>query len=293
MRFNLLCVIAATAVVFANNALAMSNEVTPEATRQLIRDVVYNEMHDHDVHGYWEYTVQKRVGSQSLTEEQVETHEGPVHRLITVDGQSLSAAQQRQELDRLDKLVRDPSEQRQLKEKYFEDEQRIVRIVRLLPEAFLYEYDGREGEDLRFNFKPNPAFHPPTIEARIFHAMGGTIWIDGRYKRLARLQGHLVDDLTFGFGFFGRLNKGGWFNLERVRASDTDWKTHALEVQMTGKAILFKTISKDTHEVRSGFVPVSRGTTLAEARELLDRDAQRFTALAMQKRAVSLSASVR
>lgn len=239
---------------------------------QLIRDTVYNEMHDHEQHGYWQYMIHKKTASELLSLEQVETSNGPVHRLIAVDGKPLTAQRRHEEEVRLEELLSNPGKQRKVREQYLDDEKRIERIMQLLPVAFLYEYEGIEGENYCLSFRPNPAFHPPTIEARVFHAMQGKVYVNVRWKRLARLDGHLVDNIDFGYGLLGRLNKGGWFNLERVRASETDWKTETLEVHVSGRAVLFKTIAKDTREERLGFREIPRNTTLNEAKRMLDAE---------------------
>jgi hypothetical protein len=153
---------------------------------------------------------------------------------------------------RLDQLVRDPGQQRKLKQQYDEDEERIERIVKLLPDAFLYEYAPCEDGNLCLNFRPNPSFHPQSIEARIFHAMQGTLWVNASTKHMVRLQGSLIEDLSFGFGILGHLNKGGWFELERVQVSPTDWKTNRLEVHMTGRQFSLRQSLK----ILRKFVPI-------------------------------------
>lgn len=243
--------------------------INPE---QLIRDTVYNEMHDHEQHGYWQYAIQKKTANELDLLEEVETTNGPVHRLIAVNGAPLSAERHREEEARLQELLTDPGRQRKIREQYADDEKRIGRIMQLLPVAFLYQYEGIEGENYCLSFKPNPAFHPPTIEARVFHAMEGKVYVNVRWKRLARLDGHLVENIDFGYGILGRLYKGGWFDLERVRVSSTDWKTEVLEVHVAGRAILFKTIAKESRERRSAFREVPRDTSLSEAKRMLDSE---------------------
>jgi len=261
---------------WADNAPAQVVKGAPFAATmdpgQLIRDTVYNELHDHEQHGYWQYMIHKKTASELLSLEQVETSNGPVHRLIAVDGKPLTAQRRQEEEVRLEELLSNPGKQRKVREQYLDDEKRIERIMQLLPVAFLYEYEGVEGENYRLSFRPNPAFHPPTIEARVFHAMQGKVYVNVRWKRLARLDGHLVDNIDFGYGLLGRLNKGGWFNLERVRASETDWKTETLEVHVSGRAVLFKTIAKDTREERLGFREIPRNITLNEAKRMLDAE---------------------
>jgi hypothetical protein len=55
-----------------------------------------------------------------------------------------------------------------------------------------------------------------------------------------------------------------------VQVSQTDWKTKVLEVHVAGRAVLFKTIAKDTREERSGFREVPRDTTMRDAQRMLD-----------------------
>jgi hypothetical protein len=262
---RMLCAIAAILLAIpARLALA----AVPTATlppAQLVREVVYNELHDHAKHAYWRYYISRRTAQGSQTRQQVETPEGPVDRLTQENGHPLSDQQLRDEQARLDQLLHSPSEQARRRQEYAEDENRIGRILALLPDAFLYEYAGEENGCHHLRFRPNPNYPAHSIEARIFHAMSGELWIDARSKRLARLDGTLGENVDFGYGILGRLYKGGWFRLVRAQVSPTDWKTVQLEIHMNGRAMLFKTIAKETSEVRGGFTPAPAGLNLGQA----------------------------
>jgi hypothetical protein len=52
--------------------------------------------------------------------------------------------------------------------------------------------------------------------------------------------------------------------------SATDWKTERLEIHMSGRAMLFKTIARETSEARGGFVPVPAGMNLTQGMRLLE-----------------------
>jgi hypothetical protein len=237
---------------------------------QLVREVIYNEQHDHQRHGAWRYWIARRSAAGTRVEEQVETAEGPVTRLTESNGRPLSEQAQQDEQARLDKMLSSPSEQARHLRQYDEDEERIGRILALLPDAFVYEYDGEESGCYRLKFRPNPEYPAETIEARIFHAMSGRLWVDARSKRLARLEGRVEENVDFGFGILGRLYKGGWFRLVRVQVSATDWKTESLEVHMNVRALLVKTFARETSEVRGGFEPVPAGMTLEQGMALLN-----------------------
>jgi len=238
---------------------------------QLVREVVYNELHDHELHGYWRYWIERHSQKGTRLDEQIETAEGPITRIAQSNGHPLDTAERLAEQDRLNLLLNSPAEQARHRQEYAEDEKRIGRIVALLPNAFLYEYAGEESGCYRLRFHPNPDYPPESIEARIFHAMSGELWVNSRYKRLARLDGHLVENVDFGYGILGRLYQGGWFQLQRTRVSATDWKTERLEVHMRGRAMLFKTIARETSETRRGFSPVPAGISLGQGVFLLDQ----------------------
>src|ERR1035438_6868632 len=201
-------------------------------------------------------------------DDQVKTAQGPIARLALSNGQPLSPEAEQEEQARLQHLVASPAEQAEHLRAYQEDEDRIGRILAMLPDAFLYEYDGDENGCHRLRFRPNPDYPAHTIEARIFHAMSGTLWVDARMKRLVRLNGRVEETLDFGYGILGRVYKGGWFQLQRTQVSPTDWKTDRIEVHLNGRALFIKTFARETSEARTGFLPVPAGMNRSEERRV-------------------------
>jgi hypothetical protein len=243
----------------------------PEPAGQLVRETVYNELRDHDSHGYWRYWIEQHLQNDTRLEEQVETADGPLKRLVQTNGRPLDAQTREQEQARLEHLVNSPQEMASHRKDYFEDEKHAALIIGVLPEAYIFDYVGEEGGCHHLRFRPSPAYNPRTVEERIVHSMSGDLWIDARLKRLSRLEGHLDDNVDFGFGLLGRLDKGGWFRVQRVQVSPTEWKTQRLELHLSGRAVVFKTIAKDTSEVRGGFAAVPAGLNLAQGMRILDQ----------------------
>jgi hypothetical protein len=275
-------------------AFAQAPQTAQTPPQILVREVVYNELHDHQRHGYWRYWIAQQAEHQSRLSQQVETADGPITRLVSTGGHPLSANAAQQEDEKLHRVAASPAEQARRRQAYADDERRIGRILSLLPEAFLFENAGEENGLRRMRFRPNPAYPAHSMEARIFHAMTGEIAIDTRMKRLARLEGHLEENVDFGYGLLGRLYQGGWFLMERSAVSDTDWKTVRLEIHMNGRALLFKTIARETSERRGGFESVPAGLSMAQGIALLDAPptqaaAQTHTALGTPLQATALS----
>jgi len=233
-----LCLIAVFLAAASGTAFAQVPLAEPPS--RLVRDVVFNELHDHAAHGYWRYMVQKRSQQETRLEQQVETTDGTVARLVLRDGIALSPESQQSEDAKLDHLLASSTDRERLRQEHSEDERRIGLILSLLPDAFLFEFVGEERGRHHLRFHPNPEYPVHSIEARVFHAMSGDIWIDTRMKHLMRLDGQLQSNVDFGYGILGRLYKGGWFRLERVQVNATDWKTQRLEVHMSGRTLLFR-----------------------------------------------------
>src|ERR1035437_4992666 len=270
-RLRFLILIALSVVLLRPSGLA--SQVTSESAHDLVKDVVYNELQDRGRQSFWEYRIEKRIAQQSLTEEQVETQYGSIYRVIAKNGVPLNQAQRQQEDSRLNALLHDPGEQEKLKNNYEKDEERLERLMVLLPDAFVCEYDGEDGGNIRLTFRPNPSFKVTTFEARIFHGLAGQMWIDPQQKRLVAFEGELIDRVEFGYGLLGHINKGGVFAIHRQRVSPTHWKTELIDIHVTGRVLLFKTVNKEQSEVRSSFRAVPESMTLEQARALLNERA--------------------
>jgi hypothetical protein len=211
---------------------------------QLISEVVANELTDRMQQLKWIYLIDKREGRQTLTEQQVDTKDGPLYRVLAIDGAPLNPDQRQQDNARMDRLLHDPSQQLKVKQGHDGDEQKLENLVRLMPEAFLYDYDGVEGNLVRLKFRPNPNYDPPTYEARVAHSLAGTILIDSQQKRLAKLSGQLMNRVEFGYGLFGHIDNGGTIEIGRVQAGHSEWKTALVKIQLSGRMVFFKTISQ-------------------------------------------------
>jgi hypothetical protein len=265
-----------TAVCVLGGFLAGSAGLRAQSAAQedpglLVRETVYNELHDHDKHGYWHYWVEQQGKDGSKIDEQVETADGPVGRMLLRNGQPLDEQGEELERAKLISLRNSASEQASRRKAYREDEQRVGRILALLPDAFVYQDAGIENDCRHLRYTPNPKYSAHTIEARVFHQLSGDLWIDARMKRMHRLEGRLNDNVDFGLGMLGRVNKGGWFLMVRTQVGGNDWKTERLEVHMSGRALMFKTIAHNTSEVRGGFEPVSPAMNLEQGLRVLEQ----------------------
>jgi len=256
---------SAGAMSVASRAPERSYEPT---AGELVVAVVANEISDREKLRKWLCLIEKRAGKQTLTQLQVETKEGPLYRLLAIDGAALNLEQRRQDDARIGRLLKDPRQLQKLKQAQDEDEIKLEKLIGLLPAAFIYDYDGVEDNLLRVRFRPNPDYTPPTYEARVVHSLAGTILIDPEHKRLAKVSGQLMNRVDFGYGLLGRIDSGT-VELGRVPVGPQEWKTAFINIHFTGRLAIFKTISKEQYERRSDFRVVSSDLSLSDAKELL------------------------
>jgi hypothetical protein len=223
---------------------------------------------NHPMH----YLLRKSSPRLASTKEIFETRDGDVARLLALNGQPLSQADEQKEQARLNALLGNPSLQRHRKQNEDQDAGRALKILHALPRAFLYQYAGSAtgptGRVEKFAFRPNPQFTPADLETTILPAMTGEIWIDVAHQRVARLEGHLQRDVNFGWGILGRLYKGGWIVIEQADVGGSQWRTVRFQMSMSGR-VLFKNRSFDTTEEQTRFAPLPVGLGYAQAIQML------------------------
>ncbi len=204
-----------TIVLLPSIALPQSEpERLGMSANELVRNVVANELRSQDAdRDHWMYRLEKEESGRKQTQEILETNDGSLSRLLSMGGHSLDANQQQKENERMQRLVSHSDEQRKLQQASSKKTEQGARLFRILPDIFLFSYKGRQDDLVTLTFKPNPNFQPPSLEARVFHSMQGEVTVDTRQKRLAAISGRLAEDVNFGGGLLGHLDKGACASL--------------------------------------------------------------------------------
>ena len=258
---------AALAFLLAATTLAFAQE-NPQ---QLVKETIYNELHANQQPNYWMYRDSDTERGKTKVSRVVETPDCWFRWVESVNGQPLSAEQQQQQQNKINKLVNDKSARQKNRADISQDGNQAEHLMEMLPNVFLYSYDGEQDGNIRLKFRPNPQFHPPSSEAKVFHHMEGFLLINAREKRLAGISGTLTQNVDFGLGILGRLYKGGTFKVRQTRLAANDWEVTTLDVHIGGRALFFHTISEQQTEVKSNFQPVPANIKLADAASLAEK----------------------
>ena len=81
-----------------------------------------------------------------------------------IHGTPLNADQRQQDDARVDRYLHDPNQQLKSKRAHDEDEQKLEKLMRVMQDAFLYDYDGVAGSLVRVKFRPNSNYNPSTTK---------------------------------------------------------------------------------------------------------------------------------
>jgi hypothetical protein len=225
------------------------------------------------------FRARKQSAQGSQTRLYVETRDAIAGMTIAYNDQPLSPEQKQGEEGRLAGLVANPEQLKRKHSQEQENAERTLRIVKALPEAFLYEYDAEEkgtadlGKDgarlVRLKFRANPQYQPPSRVEQVLEGMQGVVLIDPAVRRIARIDGTLFKEVGFGWGILGHLDKGGHFLVEQRDLGDGSWEISRMSLRFTGKFLLFKSFAIKSDEVFSDFRRVLADTTFAQGVEML------------------------
>jgi hypothetical protein len=190
---------------------------------------------------------------------------------VTLNGEPLTAEQKQAEEQKLQRLLRDPDEQTKHFKREQEDEDRAHIMLRALPNAFLYQTIGREGDVVKLRFRPDPSYKPQSREESVYTGMAGELWLNTAHQRLQRIDAHLLHDVDFGWGILGRLFKGGTLLVQQERVDGNHWDATVVKLDLTGKIMLFKPLIEREQEYESDFRRLPEHVSLSQGAEILKK----------------------
>ena len=258
--------------------VAFASAHDPASCLELVRNAVANEVAANSNSTKHMFRARRQTPQGSQTKLYVETSDAMVGMTIASNDRPLAPQDIQTEVRRLEGLAGNPEQLRRKHSQEQENAERTLRIVKALPDAFLYQYDGEESGEasgeagrqlVRLRFRPNPAYQPPTHAEQVLVGMQGFLVIDPTTRRIARTDGTLFKEVAFGWGILGHLDKGGHFLVEQRDIGNGCWEVSRMSLNFAGKILMFKSLAIKSDEVFSDFRPVPNGITFAEGVEML------------------------
>lgn len=262
---------------------ALQAQTVSATPAELVRQTVQNEINSNNPTKFM-FREREDNGHGTQTKMIVETKELAAGMLVAINDKPLSAEERRNEEARLDELVNDPQELKKKQKADREETERTNRIMKALPDAFLYEPDGVEtatremgnpGDELvRLKFRPNPDYTAPSHTEQVLTGMVGYMLIDRTQHRMAKIDGTLEKEVGFGWGILGHLDKGGRFVVQQGTMGTGVWQVSHMDLDLTGKILFFKKLVVKSTQTFSDFREAPPNLTFAQGVELLKKQAQ-------------------
>ena len=184
--------------------------------------------------------------------DRIETPEGSVSRNLQSDGRPLTPAEDAAERQRLNDLLASPAAFARHIRNEQNNKQMGVNLLKLMPDAMLWSYAPGQPQLpnqptggpalVVLDFKPNPAWSPPTMESEPLTGLEGRVWIDPRTRRMVRLEGSLTRAVNIGWGFVAHLYPGGTVTLQQANVGGQRWIVEHIVEQLNLRALLFKNV---------------------------------------------------
>lgn len=263
---------------------ALADDPGNASLAEIVRRAVDNEITSNQSSGmHFRFKDEKRTPQLSQTKLMVETRDATAGLLVIQNGQPLTPQQRHEEEARLANYIQSPQALRRKKKEEKEDAEHTERILRALPDAFLYQRAGTEpgrpglgapGDELvRLNFRPNPDYNPPSHVEQVLTGMSGNLLIDTTQNRIAEINGTLTKEVGFGWGILGHLDQGGRFLVQQADVGEHQWEVTHMQLSFTGKVLFVKKIAIHSNDTFSDFHPVPGNLTFAQGVELLKKEA--------------------
>jgi hypothetical protein len=90
-------------------AVALQPSLPSQTPKELIGEACYNELQHRERKTLWSYNAERHNHDHVFREQVIETVDGPVRHLLAVDGHPPTSAQMKEEDDRHQELLKNPS----------------------------------------------------------------------------------------------------------------------------------------------------------------------------------------
>jgi hypothetical protein len=206
------------------------------------------------------YREHKIDAKGDTTREVIVSKDGAVARLVERNGKPLTAMEDTAERDRLENELDDPGNFLAHHRRDAGNRADEMQMVKLLPVAMIHEYapgqpqlPGVAGHQVVIDYRPDPAFHPPTMLAELLTGIAGRVWIDEATHHMLRIEGHVLKPVNFGFGMVAHVYPGGTLELEQTQAGPGRWMYSRMEEHVTVRVAMVKTIPENVRVTSSDF----------------------------------------
>lgn len=230
--------------------------------REIVRHSIDNYLRDwrasRDAFTYTQKDITESDGKKTVEVSEIMPLNGtPYERLISKDGQALSADEQRKEDRKYERTLhqrqKETEAERQERIRKYERERDFVKDI---PEAYDFKLLGEENVEGRpawvITMKPHPGFVPTTPHGSILAHIEGKLWIDKEDCQWAKAEAHVADTISIGW-IVARVQPGTNFSVEQTRVENGIWMPKKITISGAAHVLLVHTKAINEELLYSGY----------------------------------------
>src|ERR1700727_2022300 len=132
----------------------------PQDATQYAREAFQHQMQaNNSDHTHWRYRIHREDEKGTQDRDVIERKEGEIARTLLINGQPLNAEQRADDEARMKKLVEDAGDRAKREKRGKEDRDKGDQMLKAIPDAFIFKYEGEENGQVRLSFAPNPHYN--------------------------------------------------------------------------------------------------------------------------------------
>jgi hypothetical protein len=170
----------------------------------------------------------------------------PFEQLVERNGQPPSAAEERKQNEKLDKLKRETPEQRG--ERLRKEEEETTSLVQEIPKAFDFQLVGEEvvnGQPAYvLQATPHPGYRAQGTYGKMFSKLEGKLWVDKQDLGWIKADGQVIQPFSLGL-FLVRVLRGSHITMEQTRVGEGTWVPEHVEIRAAAKIFFIKSLVID------------------------------------------------
>ena len=221
---------AAAATISAGDDAGVGRPPAAEIVR---KSVVVNtsDWRAQPAYAFREHDIKSKIDASGHPHvEQAKTYDvsmiegSPYNRLLALNNEPLSPAQQHAEQVKLERETRrreneSSGDKNDRVAKYREERSEEHTLMQQMADAFTFTLAGEErleGVDCYvLDANPKPGYRPPLQKARVLTGMKGRLWIDKAHFHWVKVQAEVTSPVEFGL-FIAKVKPGTRFELEQA-----------------------------------------------------------------------------
>lgn len=214
----------------------------------IIQKSVEANQRDFQAAPYFNYKERDRDpdGKGSKTYQVTMIEGSPYQRLIEVNSNPLSAAQNAEEMKKQQQATtqrhsESPDQRKKRIADYETGRQRDHAMMEQLTKAFDFKYMAthkvRGFTVWQLKATPRPGYNPPNMHAQVLPGMQGQLWIDQKTYQWVKITAQVIHPVTIA-GFLARVEPGTRFELEMSPVEGGTWQSTHFSMRSQAKVLL-------------------------------------------------------